>query len=178
MIKTSPNESHNENPVPRDTQLLIPILIGRRDDDDKQPRFQQAWLLCVVGGGGEVTAMHPKGTQCHQGAWRESRLSDPEANNGELQLGLAQMRAVDRQNAWVQDARTNSITKAGIPPSAEQESCLKRLLTRCGQRRPRRYLWIQGPTMCVLNWHRITMRSDSDVSMKNQCNKSRHPVLD
>ena len=39
VIKTSPYESHTGNPAPRSTSLLNRILVGRRDDDDKQPRF-------------------------------------------------------------------------------------------------------------------------------------------
>ena len=37
VIKTSPYESHTGNPVPRSASLLNRILVGRRDDDDKQP---------------------------------------------------------------------------------------------------------------------------------------------
>ena len=44
VIKTFPYESHTENPAPRSTSLLNRTLVGRRDDDDKQPRFQQAWF--------------------------------------------------------------------------------------------------------------------------------------
>ena len=40
VIKTSPCESHTGNPAPRSTSLVNRILVGRRDDDDKQPRFQ------------------------------------------------------------------------------------------------------------------------------------------
>ena len=36
VIKTSPYESHTGNPAPRSTSLLNRILVGRRDDDDKQ----------------------------------------------------------------------------------------------------------------------------------------------
>ena len=64
VIKTSPYESHTENPAPRLTSLLNRILAGRRDDDDKQPRFQQAWLLGLIGGFCEVMALHPDGRIC------------------------------------------------------------------------------------------------------------------
>ena len=60
-IKTSPHESHTGNPAPRSTSLLNRILVGRRDDDDKQPRFQQAWFLGFIGGSDEV--------QRHHGEW-------------------------------------------------------------------------------------------------------------
>ena len=40
VIKTSPFECHTGNPAPRSTSLLNRILVCRRDDDDKQPRFQ------------------------------------------------------------------------------------------------------------------------------------------
>ena len=39
VIKTSPYESHSGNPAPNSTSFLNHILVGRRDDDDKQPRF-------------------------------------------------------------------------------------------------------------------------------------------
>ena len=42
VIKTSPYESHSGNPAPRSTAILNRIQVGRRDDDDKQPRFQTA----------------------------------------------------------------------------------------------------------------------------------------
>ena len=50
VIKISPYDSHNGNPTPKSTSLLNRILVGRRDDDDKQPRFQQAWFLVLIGG--------------------------------------------------------------------------------------------------------------------------------
>ena len=40
VIKTSPYESHTGNPAPRLTSLLNRVLVGRREDNDKQPRFQ------------------------------------------------------------------------------------------------------------------------------------------
>ena len=51
VIKTSLYESHTGNPAPRSTSLLNRILVGRRDDDDKQPRFQTAWFLVLIAGG-------------------------------------------------------------------------------------------------------------------------------
>ena len=80
VIKTSPYESHTGNPAPRSTSLLNRILVGRRDDDDKQPRFQQAWFLGLIGGSDEVIALHPDGVQRHHGEWRVSPLDDPESN--------------------------------------------------------------------------------------------------
>ena len=67
VVKTSPYEGHTGNPAPRDTDLLKRILVRRREDDDKQPRSQQAWFLGVIAGGGEVKALHPGGTQRHHG---------------------------------------------------------------------------------------------------------------
>ena len=49
VIKTSPCESHTRHHAPRSTHLLNRILVGRRDDDDKQPRVQQAWFLGLIG---------------------------------------------------------------------------------------------------------------------------------
>ena len=56
VIKTSPCESHTGNPAPRSTSLSNRILVGRRDDDDKQPRFQKAWFLGLIAGSDEVIA--------------------------------------------------------------------------------------------------------------------------
>ena len=95
VIKTSPSESHTGNPAPVPTKLLNRILVGRRYGDDKQPRVQQAWVLGVTGGSGEVITPHPYGTQLHHGEWRESHLDDPEANTRELQCALAQMSSRD-----------------------------------------------------------------------------------
>ena len=38
VIRTCPCESHTGNPAPRPTSFHNRILVGRRDDDDKQPR--------------------------------------------------------------------------------------------------------------------------------------------
>ena len=67
VIKTSPYESHTGNPAPRSTSLLNRILVGRRDDDDKQPRFQKAWFLGLTARSDEVIASHPDGVQRHHG---------------------------------------------------------------------------------------------------------------
>ena len=80
VIKISPYESHTGNPAPRSTSLLNRILVGRRDGDDEQPRFQQAWFLGLIAGSGEVIALHPDGVQRHHGEWRVSPLDDPESN--------------------------------------------------------------------------------------------------
>ena len=95
MIKTSPYESHSGNPAPRSTSLLNRILVGRRDDDDKQPRFQTARFLGLIAGSDEVSALHPDGVQRHHGDWRVSPLDDPESNLRELKNALALMTEVD-----------------------------------------------------------------------------------
>ena len=69
-VKTSPYESHTGNPASRPSDLLNRILERRREDDDKQSRFQQAWFLGVIAGGCEVITLHPDGTQRNRGEWR------------------------------------------------------------------------------------------------------------
>ena len=95
VIKTSPYESHTGNPAPKSTSFLNRILVGRRDDDDKQQRFQQAWFLGLIAGSDEVIALHPDGVQRHQGEWRVSPLNDPESNLRELKSALALMTECD-----------------------------------------------------------------------------------
>ena len=95
VIKTSPYESHTGNPAPRSTSLLNRILVGRRDDDDKQPRFQTASFLGLIAGSDEVTALHPGGVQRHHDEWRVSPLDDPEPNLRELKSAPALMTEVD-----------------------------------------------------------------------------------
>ena len=86
-IKTSPYERSNS--------LLNRILVGRRDDDDKLPRFQQAWFLGLIAGSDEVIALHPDGVQRHHGEWRVSPLDDPESNRTELKNAPALMTECD-----------------------------------------------------------------------------------
>ena len=95
VIKTSPHENHTGNPAPRSTSLLNRILVGRRDDDHKQPRFQQAWFLRLIAGSDEVIALHPDGVQRHHGEWRASPLDDPESNLREFKSALVLMTEVD-----------------------------------------------------------------------------------
>ena len=95
MIKTSPYEIHTGSPAPRSTSLHNRILVRRRDDDDKQPRFQQAWFLELIGGSGEGIALHPDAVQRHNGEWRVSPLDDPESNLRELKEALALMAECD-----------------------------------------------------------------------------------
>ena len=90
MIKTSPYESHTGNPAARSTSLLNRILV-----DYKQPRFQQAWFLGLIGGSGEAIALHPDGVQRHHGEWRVSPLEDPESILRELKSALALMTECD-----------------------------------------------------------------------------------
>ena len=95
VIKTSPYESHNGNPAPRSTSFLNRILVGRREDDDKQPRFQQAWFLGLIGGSDEVIALHTDGVQRHHGEWRVSHQDDSETNLRELKAALGLMTECD-----------------------------------------------------------------------------------
>ena len=84
VIKISPFESHTGNLAPRSTSLLNRILVGRRDDDDKQQRFQQAWFLGLIAGSDEVIALHPDEVQRHHGERRVSPLDVLESNLREL----------------------------------------------------------------------------------------------
>ena len=95
MIKTSPYGSHTGNPALRSTSLLNRILVGRRDYDDKQPRFQTAWFLGLIAGSDEVIALRRDGVQRHHGEWRVSPLDDFESNLRELKNVLALMTEVD-----------------------------------------------------------------------------------
>ena len=70
VIKTSPYESYTVSPAPRSTSLLNRILVGRRGDDDSQPRFQTAWFLGLIAGSDEVIDLHPDGVRRHHGEWR------------------------------------------------------------------------------------------------------------
>ena len=63
VINISPYESDTVNRVPRLTSLLNRILVDRRDDDDKQPRFQTAWFLCLIVRSDGVIALYPDGVR-------------------------------------------------------------------------------------------------------------------
>ena len=119
VIKTSPYESHTGNLAPR-------------YDDDKQPRFEQAWFLGLIAGSDEVTALHPDGVQRHHGEWRVSPLDDPELNLRELKSALALLTEVDWRTPGCKRVRTCHITKVGTLWNAENESFPQRYLTRCG----------------------------------------------
>ena len=108
VIITSPNESHTGNPAPRSTSLLNRILVGRRDDDDKKPRFQTASFLGVIAGSDEVIALHPDGVQRHHGEWRVSPLDDLESNLREFSGAHDGSRLA---NIWVQDVSGCSISQ-------------------------------------------------------------------
>ena len=45
VTKLSPCESHTGHHTPSSTHLLNRILVGRRDEEDKQPRVQQTCFL-------------------------------------------------------------------------------------------------------------------------------------
>ena len=113
MIKTSLSESHTGNPAP----------VGRRDDDDKQPRFQHAWFLGLMGGSDEVIALHPDGVQRHHGEWRVSPLDDPELNLRELKAALALMTECDWRTPGCKTCHDTRYHKGGH--SAE---CRERVL--------------------------------------------------
>ena len=111
VIRTAPYESHTGNPAPRSTSLLSRILVGRRDDDDKQPRFQTAWFFGLIAGSDEVITLHPDGVQRRRGECRVSPLDDPESNLRELKSAPALMTEVRLVNTWVQDVSGCSISQ-------------------------------------------------------------------
>ena len=63
VINIPPYESDTVNRAPRLTSLLNRSLVDRRDDDDKQPRFQTAWFLCLIVRSDEVIALYPDGVR-------------------------------------------------------------------------------------------------------------------
>ena len=91
--------------------FLNRILVGRRDGDDKQPRFQHAWFLGLIGGSDEVIALHPDGVQRHHGEWRVSPLDDPELNLRELKAALALMTKCRLANTWMQDVSRYTLSQ-------------------------------------------------------------------
>ena len=103
-------EEKNLLHAPRSTSFLDRILVGRRDDDDKQPRSQQAWFLGLVAGSGEVIALHPHGVQRHHGEWLVSPLDDLESN-----LRVALMKECDWQTPGCktcQDVRYHKVWRS------------------------------------------------------------------
>ena len=112
VTKTFPYESHTGNPAPRSTSLLNRILVGRRDDDDKQPRFQTAWFLGLIAGSDEVVVLHPDGVQRHHDEWRVSPMDDRDGSRL-ANLGARRVRMFD-------------ITKVGTLRNAEDEFFLRR----------------------------------------------------
>ena len=95
VIKTSRVSVTLEILLRDQPHVSIRTLVGRRDDDDKHPRFQTAWFLGLIAGSDEVIALHPDGVQRHHGEWRVSPLGDPESNLRELKSALALMTEVD-----------------------------------------------------------------------------------
>ena len=104
VIKTSPHESHTGNLVSRSTSLFNRILVGRRDDDDKQPRFQQAWFLGLIAGSDEVIALHPDGVQRHHhGSWRVCPLDDLGSEPVRVEKCSCADDKMRLANTWLQD---------------------------------------------------------------------------
>ena len=158
VIKTSPYESHTGNPAPRSTSLLTRILVGRRDDDDKQSRFQTARFLGLIAGSDEVIALHADGVQRHHGEWRVSPLDDPESNLRELKSECSSAHDGSRlANTWV----------------AENEFFLQRYQTRCGPLRQRSVFW----TLVQMTHVMTTSQSDTKT-LTILCRWHKNPLLD
>ena len=159
VVKTSPYESHTGNPAPRSTSLSNRIQVRRRDDNDRQPRFQQAWFLGLIAGLDEMIALHPDGVQRHHGEWRVSPLDDPESNLRELKCSGAD-NGMRLEDTWVQDVSGCAISqKVDTLWNAENESHLQRYLTRCGLLRQKSDFWTQMQMTHVMT----TSHSDTKV---------------
>ena len=78
-------------------------MVGRRDDDDKRPRFQQAWFVGLIAGSDDVIALYLDGVQRHHGEWRVSLLDDPESNLRELKKCSCADDGLRSANTWLQD---------------------------------------------------------------------------
>ena len=173
VIKTSPYESHTGNPAPRSTSLLNRILVGRLDDDDKQPRFQTAWFLGLIDFSGEVIALHPDGVQRRHGEWRVSPMDDPESKLRELKSALALMTEVDWRTPGCKTCQVCDITKVGTLRDAENEFFLRRYRTRCGLSRQLNDFW----TLVQMTHVMITSQSDTKT-LTTLCRWHRNPLLD
>ena len=103
VIKTSPYRVTLEILLPNSTSFLNRILVGRRDDDDKQPRFQHAWFLGLIGGSDEVIALQPDGVQRHHGEWRVSPLDDPESKIARVESSSGSSDRMRLEVSWLQD---------------------------------------------------------------------------
>ena len=167
VIKTSPYESHTGNTAPRSTSLLNRILVGRRDDDDKQSRFQTAWFLGLIAGSDEVIALHPDGVQRHHGEWRVSvkpaRVERCSSAHDGRRLAKTCARRV----------RMFDITKVGTLRNAQNEFFLRRYQTRCGLSRQRNDFW----TLVLMTHVMITSQSDTKT-LTILCRWHRNPLLD
>ena len=77
--------------------MLNHVFVGRREDDDKQRRFQQAWFPSLTGDPGVVIALRHDGVQRQDDEWRLRPLDDPESNLRKLKSALALMRECVRK---------------------------------------------------------------------------------
>ena len=161
VIKTSPYESHTGNPAPRSNSLLNRILVCRRYDDGKQPRFQRAWFLVLTGGSDEVIPLHSDGVQRHHSEWRVRPLDDLEWNLPELKSALALMTECDwrtpfcktvrrYQKGWHSAECRERDLPATVPDTMWPVATTKRLLDTGDDHESKR----QKNSVVSCRWHR------------------------
>ena len=69
------------NPVPKTPNLLNRMLIGRRENDDKNNASSKLGLV-LIGNSGVVIALHHDGVLRHHDDWRVCTLNDSASNLG------------------------------------------------------------------------------------------------
>ena len=154
VIKTLACESHTGNPAPSLTPLLNPVVVRRGEDDDKQPRFQQARFLGFVGGPNEVIALRPYGVQRHHGEWLVSPLDDSESDLREKTTALAQMAKCNWRTPVCKTCQESSTSQGLAFCGVVPESFLQQCPTRCALWRQQRDFWTLVLTMRVWTMNR------------------------
>ena len=156
VIETSPYESRTGNAAPRSTSLHNRTLVGRRDDDDKQARFQTSWFLGLIAGSGEVIALHPDGVQRHHDEWRVRPLDDPESHLRESKSAPALMTEVDRRTPGCKTCQDLRYHKGWHSAESRERALPPTYQPRCGSSRKGNDFW----TLVQMTHVMITSQSD------------------